>query len=83
MSYSTAFPPRFSVKADHCEGVSLPSGFQLLASSAFYEVEAMASTTHPNFGVQFHPEVSGEVGEIIIRNFCHIAQSAQSPIALT
>ena len=76
-------PPRFSVKADHCEGVSLPAGFQLLASSTFYEVEAMASITHPHFGIQFHPEVSGEEGEIIIRNFCHIARGTQSPIALT
>lgn len=67
-------PPRFSVREDHCEGVTLPADFQLLASSAFYEVEAMASMIHPHFGVQFHPEVSGEVGEIIIRNFCNIVR---------
>ncbi|MEM9569251.1 MAG: gamma-glutamyl-gamma-aminobutyrate hydrolase family protein [Cyanobacteria bacterium P01_E01_bin.34] len=67
-------PRGFSVTEDHCEGITLPSNFQLLASSAHYEVEAMASTTYPHFGVQFHPEVSGDVGEIVIRNFCTIVR---------
>ena len=67
-------PPRFSVMEDHCEGIALPADFQLLASSTSYEVEAMASTTYPHFGVQFHPEVSGDIGKIVIRNFCNIAR---------
>ncbi|MEM9155562.1 MAG: gamma-glutamyl-gamma-aminobutyrate hydrolase family protein [Cyanobacteria bacterium P01_F01_bin.33] len=67
-------PPRFPVQEDHCEGVTLPANFQLLASSASYEVEAMASSTYPHFGVQFHPEISGEAGETIIHNFCNIAR---------
>ena len=69
-------PSYFTVMEDHCEGIALPSNFQLLASSAHYEVEAMASTTHSHFGVQFHPEVSGDVGETIVRNFCIVARSA-------
>ncbi len=75
-----SLPPRFSVKEDHCEGIALPADFQLLASSAYYEVEAMASTIYPHFGVQFHPEVSGEVGEIVIRNFCNIVRGAFVPV---
>ncbi len=65
---------RFTMRADHCEGISLPEGFVLLASSAHYEVEVMASTRRPHFGVQFHPEVSGEPGQILLRNFCRLAR---------
>ncbi|MEM9448396.1 MAG: hypothetical protein AAGA75_07665 [Cyanobacteria bacterium P01_E01_bin.6] len=69
-------PSRFPVTEDHCEGITLPTNFKLLASSAHYEVEAMASTIYPHFGVQFHLEVSGYVGESVIRNFCTIARLA-------
>ncbi|MGK7913206.1 MAG: type 1 glutamine amidotransferase [Synechococcus sp.] len=69
-------PAHFSVTEDHCEGITLPPNFQLLASSAHYKVEAMASSVYPHFGVQFHPEVSGEVGEIVIHNFCNLIEGA-------
>ena len=70
-------PPEFSMKVDHCEGIPLPEGFDKLASSEFYPVEIMASRRLPHFGVQFHPEISGEPGRIIIRNFCSIAKGVQ------
>ena len=59
--------------ADHCEGISLPPGFELLASSRHYPVEIMASRQAPVFGVQCHPEISGEAGARLLANFVALA----------
>ncbi len=59
---------------DHCEGVSLPTGFRLLGSSEHYEVEIMASRECPLYGVQFHPEISGAPGERLLDNFVGIVR---------
>lgn len=69
-------PSSFPMGADHCEGISLPEGFRLLASSEFYEVEVMASASKPHFGVQFHPEISGEPGRRVLQNFCELARKS-------
>jgi GMP synthase (glutamine-hydrolysing) len=61
------------VMEDHCETVSIPAGFKLLASSDACVNEAMQHVNMPIFGVQFHPEVSGNVGFIIIENFMRVA----------
>jgi len=54
-------------KKEHSEFVSLPIGFTLLAKSVSCDNEAMK---HENkYGLQFHPEVSGENGKIILKNF--------------
>jgi len=55
---------------DHTEGISLPADFALLASSKEYSNEAMKHNTLPFYGVQFHPEVSGFNGKMLIANFC-------------
>jgi GMP synthase-like glutamine amidotransferase len=61
---------------DHCEGITLPERFTLLASSASYAVEAMAAEDKPFFyGVQFHPEISGEPGRKIFQNFIALITS--------
>lgn len=57
---------------DHTEGITLPSGFTLLASSENYPVEAMRHPTRKIWGVQFHPEVSGENGLQVFRNFISV-----------
>jgi GMP synthase (glutamine-hydrolysing) len=44
-------------------------GFILLASSPSCPVEAVKHRTKPIFGIQFHPELSGEIGKKIIENF--------------
>jgi GMP synthase-like glutamine amidotransferase len=62
----------FQCATDHVEGITLPSGYRRLATSDHYEVEAMASLTQPRYGVQFHPEVSGTVGDKIFENFLTI-----------
>jgi len=52
--------------------VKIPDGFELLASSDFVDVLAMKRKKKPLFGVQFHPECSGEDGEKLIKNFLKV-----------
>lgn len=54
---------------DHTEGISLPPSFIHLAYSTDYPIEAMRHPNLPLWGTQFHPEVSGENGKRLIRNF--------------
>jgi GMP synthase (glutamine-hydrolysing) len=56
-------------KEDHCESISCPEGFQVIASSGICDVEAMQHNDKNLYGVQFHPEVSGEAGEKLFHNF--------------
>ena len=63
-----------AVKEDHCEGITLPHRFMLLATSENYSVEAMKHYDKELYGVQFHPEVSGKVGQRIIENFLRLCK---------
>lgn len=54
-------------KKEHSEFVSLPDNFTLLATSVSCDNEAMRFRN--KYGVQFHPEVSGENGKQILKNF--------------
>ncbi|MDG1427434.1 MAG: gamma-glutamyl-gamma-aminobutyrate hydrolase family protein [Crocinitomicaceae bacterium] len=65
-------PQELKMMEDHCEGISIPQGFQLVASSDACVNEAMEHTEKPIYGVQFHPEVSGNHGAIILENFAKI-----------
>jgi GMP synthase (glutamine-hydrolysing) len=58
---------------DHCESISVPPGFVLVASSDACVNEIMQHQTKPFFGVQFHPEVSGNHGSLLIENFAKVA----------
>ena len=66
-------PIEFEMIEDHCETISIPQHFKLIASSDACVNELMEHETLPIYGVQFHPEVSGNYGRIIFDNFIKIA----------
>lgn len=54
---------------DHTEEVALPEHFIHLASSSHCFNEAMMHRELPVYGVQFHPESSGDAGRQLLQNF--------------
>jgi GMP synthase (glutamine-hydrolysing) len=62
------------MQEDHCESISVALGFELTATSDFTVNEAMHHKSLPFFGVQFHPEVSGKAGELLLENFCKLVK---------
>ncbi len=70
-------PDEFQMMEDHCETISIPQGFDLIASSDACVNEMMQHKTKPLFGVQFHPEVSGNHGRVLIENFVKVCESRQ------
>lgn len=56
-------------REEHTEYVMLPQGFELLAKSSSCVNESMRHLTEEKYSVQFHPEISGENGKRIIKNF--------------
>ena len=67
-------PPEMELMEDHCEAISIPNGFVHVGVSDSCVNEAMMHSSLPLFGVQFHPEVSGNFGAIILENFVHICE---------
>jgi len=57
---------------DHTEGINLPKGFLHLAYSVNYQIEAIKHPTKKIYGVQFHPEISGHNGKILMHNFLNL-----------
>lgn len=74
------FPHEFQMMEDHCECVSVPKDFQLLAGSDACVNEAMQHENKPFYGVQFHPETSGNQGFLLIENFVNICLKKASTI---
>ena len=65
--FFAAFPPVFKMAESHEEIVirdnDLEKNFMVLAESRRGLVEAIVHRQQPLFGVQFHPEKSGELGD--------------------
>ena len=68
-------PTEIEMMEDHCESISIPPNFRLIASSDACVNEAMQHNTKPLFGVQFHPEVSGNHGRVLFDNFIRFCDS--------
>jgi GMP synthase (glutamine-hydrolysing) len=68
----SGFEKQTTMAEDHTEGITLPDSFIKLASSEKYEVEAMKHPSKKMYGIQFHPEVSGENGLRLFSNFCRM-----------
>lgn len=65
-------PSVFEMQEDHCECISIPYNFDLVANSDECINEVMQHREKSIFGVQFHPEVSGNFGNILIENFIEL-----------
>jgi GMP synthase-like glutamine amidotransferase len=66
------FPPVFKMRQSHEEIVvrdpALEGNFHVLAHNASGRVEAIVHRQQPLYGVQFHPEKSGELGVRLLAN---------------
>lgn len=68
----------FTIYASHYEhvvkGAKLKKNFHILAHSNSCEVEAIRHKSLPQWGVQFHPERSGDTGRRLARNFARMVR---------
>jgi GMP synthase (glutamine-hydrolysing) len=67
-------PDCFEMMEDHCEHISIPPEFKLMAASDACINECMQHENKAIYGVQFHPEVSGNLGNILLENFFFICE---------
>jgi anthranilate/para-aminobenzoate synthase component II len=69
----SAFPHRFRMAESHEEIIArdndLEKVFMVVAENQSGLVEAIRHREHPLYGVQFHPEKSGELGVKLLVNF--------------
>ena len=74
---SAAVPPAFDVWMSHFDAiVSAPAGFRATAATADAPVAALEDPGRGLYGVQFHPERSGEYGARLLQHFVALISSA-------
>ncbi|MFA5049863.1 MAG: gamma-glutamyl-gamma-aminobutyrate hydrolase family protein [Candidatus Micrarchaeia archaeon] len=61
-------------REEHSEYIDLPLDFILLAKSKSCNNEAMKHKEKDIYGVQFHPEVSFEIGKKVLENFVRVCK---------
>ena len=71
-------PEEFPVEAMHYGSIAVPEGFTHLAESDGCVNQAHVGPNGLLYGVQFHPERSGEVGDAIFENFARMAYDLES-----
>lgn len=71
-------PNEIQMMEDHCEAISIPANFVHVAVSDACVNEGMMHKEKPLYGVQFHPEVSGNHGAVLFENFVNICLNQQS-----
>jgi GMP synthase (glutamine-hydrolysing) len=68
--------PRIAVRVAHDDAVTaLPVPLVRLARSRFSEYEAIRHPTRLVYGLQFHPEASGDTGLTILGNFARLCSN--------
>ncbi len=74
----------FSVIVSHGDSViTLPVGFETLATTESVEYSAVAHHDKQLYGVQFHPEADHtEHGLDILKNFAHLCHEIMNPLSL-
>lgn len=65
-------PNEIEFMEDHCETISIPKDFIHIGVSDACINEAMMHNSKPLYGVQFHPETSGNNGSLLFENFVNI-----------
>ncbi|GEM_PF-567984 len=68
---------------EHSEHITLPNRFHLLAKSDSCNNEVMKHKSKKMYGAQFHPEVSGEDGVKIFKNFLHMCSKRTAALSPT
>ena len=74
----------YSVIVSHGDSViTLPKGFEILATTPTVEYSAVENTKEQFYGVQFHPEAHHtEYGLEVLRNFANICKETMTPLSL-
>ena len=52
----------------------VPKSFKVIAKTSNGMVQAIQHKSKPIYGVQFHPEISGKSGELLLDNFLNLCE---------
>lgn len=71
-----SLPKKIEVYENHSRYIkNLPTKFKIIASSNKNKIEGFKHDKKPWYGLQFHPEESGLVGQRILENFFNLCKN--------